>query len=420
MFAFQKSFLRGPAVMVITLLLPLSINAQSLIFNGSSDYVDCGNDASLQITGAITVEAWINTTGPDGSWAAIVSKLVHTATQEGFELGIYDDRRIFFTVGRNWGDVLTCISFSSIPSGINTHVKGTYDGSHIRIYINGSLDSPEAAYGNGIVDSGTSLNIGRRHNAAGTFFKGSIDDVRISDGSGQVAWYPMNEGSGTTLNDNSSNTNTGTIYGAAWSDQSLPVEISSFTAQIENGSIVVKWTTESEVDNLGFILERSEEDKASWQIIASHTTHDALKGQGNTSSRTEYSFTDRNAEPGKVYWYRLSDVKTNGEITLYAPLSIQMGELPESTVMENAYPNPFNPQTYIACHLADAADVNISVFDILGRKVKTLFTGQQQAGSYHIYWNGTDENGLTAPGGNYIIRMQTQQATQIQKVTFMK
>jgi hypothetical protein len=125
-------------------------------------------------------------------------------------------------------------------------------------------------------------------------------------------------------------------------------------------------------------------------------------------------------EPEKEYWYHLSDVDTKGEITLHMPLSIKMADLPESTVMENAYPNPFNPRTDIAYHLAESENVNISVFDLLGRRVRTLLTEQQPAGSYQLYWNGSNENGLRVPIGSYIIHMQTENATQIQKVIFMK
>jgi hypothetical protein len=163
-------------------------------------------------------------------------------------------------------------------------------------------------------------------------------------------------------------------------DGSLPVELSAFSVHAENNVVIITWTTESEVDNLGFILERSEDYKASWYIIVSYETHDALMGQGNTSSRTEYTFTDITVESGQAYYYRLSDVSIQGEITTYPPIFIQLDELPKETLLEKAYPNPFNPKTYIAYHLAEA----------------------------------------TASGGLYIIRMQTEKETQIQKVMFMK
>jgi hypothetical protein len=202
-------------------------------------------------------------------------------------------------------------------------------------------------------------------------------------------------------------------------DVSLPVGLVSFSARIEGLSVILNWISESEVDNLGYILERSGEDGI-WVQIASYQTNDALKVQGNTSGRTEYTFTDNHMELGKTYDYRLSDVSTTGKITVHAPLSVKMVALPERTEMENAYPNPFNPQTFIAYRLAEDTDVKISVFDMLGRQVKTLFNGRQHAGSYHVYWNGTDESGMKTPSGGYFIRMETENTRQIQKVMFVK
>ncbi len=199
----------------------------------------------------------------------------------------------------------------------------------------------------------------------------------------------------------------------------LPVELSSFSAKSESRSVVLDWLTESESDNLGFILERSD-DNNSWQTIASHQTHPALQGQGNTSDRTDYSFTDKMVEPDKTYYYRLSDISTKGETSALSSVSVKTDKLPETTEMKNAYPNPFNPQTKIAYNLAIDTNVNISVFDLLGRQVKSLFNGNQTAGSHHVYWNATNETGSNVPSGCYLIRMQAGNTTQMQKVILMK
>ena len=208
--------------------------------------------------------------------------------------------------------------------------------------------------------------------------------------------------------------------GTSAPDISLPVELFSFSAEPKGAGITLQWVTESEVFNLGFILERSGDDHELWEEIASYRTHEALKGQGNTSSRTEYTFTDMTIEAGHGYYYRLSDVSIQGEITIYPPIFIQLVHPPKETLLEKAYPNPFNPQTYITYHLAEETQVKIAVFDMLGRSVKDLYNGRQYAGSYHVYWNGTDENGMKVGSGTYIIRMQTDDITQIQKVMFMK
>ena len=202
-------------------------------------------------------------------------------------------------------------------------------------------------------------------------------------------------------------------------DASLPVDLNSFSAVCEGQSVILSWITESETDNLGYILERSQ-DGESWTTVASYQTNEDLKGQGNSSSKTEYTFTDNEVEPGAAYQYRLSDVSTEGEITVYSSLSITLDALPEITEMEKAYPNPFNPTTYISYHLAEDSQVKITVFDLLGRQVKTLYSGQQLAGSYQVYWNGKNENNSSAPTGTYLICMQTEDTKQVQKVMLLK
>ncbi len=205
----------------------------------------------------------------------------------------------------------------------------------------------------------------------------------------------------------------------AGSDASLPVDLAKFSARCKGRSVLLEWTTESETDNLGFIIERKTDD-SDWMTIASYLTHDALQGQGNTSSASEYAFTDLDVEPKTTYDYRLSDVSIKGKVNIYASLSVTVDAAPEKSTMENAYPNPFNPQTFIAYHLSDNVEVNITVFNLLGRQIKTLYTGQQLAGSYHVYWNAMDKNGSKVPSGSYFIRMQTDNYVQVQKVLLMK
>jgi len=205
------------------------------------------------------------------------------------------------------------------------------------------------------------------------------------------------------------------------SDITLPVGLTSMSAYAKNHSVIITWITESEVNNLGFILERSEGDGI-WIQVASYKTHDALKGQVNISNRTEYAFTDAHVESGKEYFYRLSDVSTTGKVIRHTPISVSLktDEHPQVMKMENAYPNPFNPQTYISYKLAESADVKITIFEMLGRSVKGLYNGHQPAGSYHVYWNGTNATGIMVPSGCYVIRMETKDFSQIQKVTLMK
>jgi len=71
-------------------------------------------------------------------------------------------------------------------------------------------------------------------------------------------------------------------------------------------------------------------------------------------------------------------------------------------------PNPFSNQTQIVYTLlSETNGLNIKVYDMLGRKVKTLFNGRQNSGSHSIYWNGTGKNGETLTNGIYFFTIST-------------
>ena len=90
----------------------------------------------------------------------------------------------------------------------------------------------------------------------------------------------------------------------------LPVELSSFTVtRIESGSVIVTWTTESEVDNAGFNLRRSEKRESGFTLLNSAL----IAGAGTTGERQEYTFTDTSAKPGVEYYYQIEEVAFDGK-----------------------------------------------------------------------------------------------------------
>ena len=90
----------------------------------------------------------------------------------------------------------------------------------------------------------------------------------------------------------------------------LPVELSSFTAtRTEAGAVVLTWTTESEVDNAGFNLRRSEKRESGFTLLNAAL----IAGAGTTGERQEYTFTDTSAKPGVAYYYQIEEVAFDGK-----------------------------------------------------------------------------------------------------------
>lgn len=84
------------------------------------------------------------------------------------------------------------------------------------------------------------------------------------------------------------------------------------------------------------------------------------------------------------------------------------------------YPNPFNPGTRICYDLAQAGDVRLALYDVLGREVRVLVTGQQSAGRYSVEWDGCDANGQLASSGIYFSRLQVRQFVASRKMLLVQ
>jgi len=93
-----------------------------------------------------------------------------------------------------------------------------------------------------------------------------------------------------------------------------------------------------------------------------------------------------------------------GTITLPVEIT-DIESLPDEFTLKSAYPNPFNPTTTIQYGIPDVRDVSIMIYDLMGRKVTTLFRNEQEAGWYEITWNGLLSNGSLAPAGMYLFRI---------------
>lgn len=151
----------------------------TLQFDGSDDYVDCGNDESLNLINALTIMAWIKLNGDYTSQQEIVHKLLYSSSSNnkgyGLNFGQTDNEFIFYTMRDAGGSGLT----SSISlSDDNWHfVVATHDGTTKKIYFDGVLDVSQA-YGSPF-STPQGLGIGSTCTGTGTFFNGSIDEVRI-------------------------------------------------------------------------------------------------------------------------------------------------------------------------------------------------------------------------------------------------
>jgi hypothetical protein len=117
----------------------------------------------------------------------------------------------------------------------------------------------------------------------------------------------------------------------------------------------------------------------------------------------------------------------NGTMTISAAharnlmLNISAHEaLPKEFSLSANYPNPFNPSTRFTIAVPKDALVNVSVYDLLGRNIATLASGEQAAGYHTLIWNGIADNRTQVSSGIYIIRMVSGTFSAVQKIIMMK
>jgi hypothetical protein len=88
--------------------------------------------------------------------------------------------------------------------------------------------------------------------------------------------------------------------------------------------------------------------------------------------------------------------------------------------LEQNYPNPFNASTTIKYSVSENSFVELTIYNILGEKVKTIVRDSKPAGSYTIVWDGTDHDNNTLPSGIYFYRLQAGDFTSTNRMILMK
>ena len=94
--------------------------------------------------------------------------------------------------------------------------------------------------------------------------------------------------------------------------------------------------------------------------------------------------------------------------------------IPEKFNLKDAYPNPFNPTTQISYDLPREEFVDLSIYDLTGRKVKSLVNENQSEGQKTIQWDATNDNGLSVSAGVYLYTIKAGEYTQTKKIVLLK
>ncbi len=104
----------------------------------------------------------------------------------------------------------------------------------------------------------------------------------------------------------------------------------------------------------------------------------------------------------------------------WRPTAVSTPAAPPTSRLVSAHPNPFNPRTVVAFHLAHRAHTTITVHDLRGRRVATLASRSFSAGTHELAWTATDQANRPLPSGTYLIHLTTPTATSSLTTTLVK
>lgn len=196
----------------------------------------------------------------------------------------------------------------------------------------------------------------------------------------------------------------------------LPVELSSFTANISRGVVNLTWKTETEINNFGFDVERTaspnpsqggEQSNYKWEKIG------FVNGNGNSNSPNEYFFKDEKPSGGNKFSYRLKQIDNDGQFEYSDIIEVEI--IPNMFELSQNYPNPFNPSTTIKFSLPVQTQLKINIYNMLGEQVATTAEGMYEAGYYKITF---DAEGLSS--GTYIYRLESNNFTETKKMILIR
>jgi len=202
----------------------------------------------------------------------------------------------------------------------------------------------------------------------------------------------------------------GDFYVGAANDETLPVELSSFTAVFTvSKSVNLRWVSQSETNLMGYYLYRGiTENLYNAQMVS------PLIGGTNTSAQHVYEYSDGEIYSSGTYYYWLQSMDYDGTYSFHGPISVFVDmegsggtpDIPMTMRLQSVYPNPFSAYTFIRYELDKATDVKISIYNTRGQVVRTFNEGTRVPAIHKLEWDGKNASGSLCPSGIYLIRMQ--------------
>jgi hypothetical protein len=236
----------------------------------------------------------------------------------------------------------------------------------------------------------------------GTVFSQAVSEITYSTGT-QIEVQTGADVCATNIIVNGTFSGGGTFCSGA-----LPVLLSEFHSEVNKNNVILRWKTETELNNSGFDIERKPIEGTQWQKTA------FVPGSGTTNEPKVYLYEDKKLQVG-TYQYRLKQIDFNGAYE-YFPLPVDVViSRPEAFSLGQNYPNPSNPKSKIDFEIPVKGMVNISVYNLLGELVAQLVNEIKEPGNYTAEFDGG-----SLSSGTYFYRIVSEGFTSVKKMILVK
>ncbi|MFH1259751.1 MAG: LamG-like jellyroll fold domain-containing protein [Elusimicrobiota bacterium] len=349
-------------------------------FDGQKSYINCGKKANLNITEAITVEAWINPLSDGGWFTSIVQKLYWDGWI-GFALFHRVDKIYFVSHGESNGP-----SYSISSSyGKWIHLAGQYDGAKLRLFINGEEKGTAVNLSGGLGSSSAQeLNIGRR---AASFFDGQIDDVRLYNRALSLAEIKQTMNNEHYLTGRLVSVTEDAEFSGLTGDVWKQITVDALMPAGTSIDLHVRTSFDNDIAN----------SQTAWTLI-----------QANAGSGITYNLP---LKERKRYLQWKLELKTNdASLTPEIQNIILSGEnIPDKIKNKNISigPNPFTPArpSYDKVYFNIDQPAETIMLEIYSSKGRLIFEKDFNSAE-NIYWDGRNNSGEIAEDGGYLYQLK--------------
>ena len=197
-------------------------------------------------------------------------------------------------------------------------------------------------------------------------------------------------------------------------DNIAPGMLVGLAANVSDGIVMLSWN-------------QSDANDISHYVVYLGQDPNFIPGDETMLGTNTVPYFEHNVEDLGEYYYVVSAVDVNenegdySDVVNVALLSlVDVHGLPEAFTLHQNYPNPFNPSTTIRYDLPEESNVSLVVFDMMGREVTTLVSGQGSAGYHSIQWDGKNHLGSPVSAGVYIYMIQAGEFRDLNKMIFLK